>query len=270
MEFLVTGDAFKTFWKYKDGTVRRHNFPKYEYIELATRSTTDYSFDLPLELRIVIMKRMFTSLLISRNFELAFDLCCVSKDFAMIVYRQIYGRDSIDAMEGLRRLVRTFYLIESIDDEYLSKENLEDFTRVGLKLTSRYPSLANRIRPLVPWDHVFQMIELVDGIVDDSGDLTTHTTGEYYGDIVWSFGNHEEGIFKVSTLMHPIICIMLVDHTGNLTSTEKKFRRCAHFHGFVKLLRYIYGNQAGIYFMVKDNNNMDNPFITHTELFITV
>lgn len=270
MKLLVTQSKTSTrIWNYYDGFIKPCYLASFTSHDLVQNNNQIYSFELPTELELLIIKHLLMIYLETRNFEQAFDLCTINKFICRMIYYQIYGVDKyIDLTTMIRRLARTFYLCESIYDEYLAIPNLSAVPKVAIVLT-RIPSRQNRAC-IAPWD--FDLNEMSLEEIDMENEIVDlHAfAGLTHGDTVWINGKEVNGIIEANVFEHPVISFILQDYTEALIPTENKFTANRSFWFFSRLLRWCFGKQTGVYYMAKEKEQHRNPFIHRSDTLVSL
>jgi hypothetical protein len=267
MRVLVTNNSFGSpiIWEYDSGIVER-----IDLIDFNTHTLfPDNSFQitLPLDLFETIIDYMMTSLLETRNFDLAFQLCTINKRSCFWFYTQIYGQKDLSTLVMLYRLSRSFRLADSLYDEYLCCPNP---TASGLNAVALYRNGSLRYNPRFdPWDFIRE-IEVQRLNIDPEETFTDiHTfAGQFHGDSVWVHGTEDDGIYTTDTIHHPVLVLICCDYSYALIPTRQSINQ--NWRQFIKFLRRAFGQRTGVYIMVKHQNDEQNPFIETTDLLVQV
>lgn len=204
----------------------------------------------------------------TQNLEAAFDLCTLNSEICKLIYYQVFGSTNPPpVLVMVHRLARSFYLVESIYDEYLTVPNLGTYTKVGLVLT-RLPNKM-RTRAYGPWD--FDLDIVLEELVLNNLDPHVHSfSGATHAETTWIQGTELNGVIEVDILEQPVINFILQDYTEALIPKEKSFTDNMYFRYFSRLLRVTFGKQTGIYFMVKPGLQERNPFINRSDTLLSL
>ena len=222
--------------------------------------------NLPYELVEKIMVYLFKIYLESCNFDLCTDLLFFSRNFASLIYRSIYERDlDLDFETIYYRLVNTFIVLQNLHDDYLTAFARLDYPCIKLTST-RDPGSGHQ-----PWDftHDIVITNLTGVVVDLTETLEQVRFGSRYGETVWFSGNHRNGFFDAASVRYPIFNLQMVDVFDTLCYVEPDV--CSkNFFGFFSLMRRAFGKTSGLYVMVKEDEDVANPFITRSDLFLEI
>jgi len=265
MKLMVArSGSISNFYEYKDSKVTKLNLLSFDEHELVGLNTVDYRFNFPRELVCMIVRELYRSLLLSFNFgEACIIATSLDYETLKIVYRDIYGPiEDTTRKQMIHRLCRTFALLESLHDDYLTVPNICEMTPSIMLCVQ--PSL--RYKPVyMPWefDADFSLME------QTSVPANCIYTGRLMGDTVFVSGTEDAGIIDVTKFCHPIFMFGLTDHTGTLLTSTKHFERTDKFRYFSNLLENIYGHSTAVLYMVKPANQSRNPFITSSDIYIT-
>jgi hypothetical protein len=269
MKLLVTRDQREEesfFFKLQNNRIERLIFPHYGSHDLIADLEQSLILNvLPIEIVMMILKRLFIKYLRSFNFDLVMNLAMCNKVICSMIYFQCFGiQEKVSVLEKMRRLSKTFNLLEEIHDQYVTTPNMGHYSRVALMLT-RFGSL-NRQRKYHPWDFESDF-DLLDMEEIDNGTLVF--PGRFYGDTVLVHGVEMNGIIDYQEIEHPVFVFGLRDYTDALIPNEKSFFESVSFRYFSRLIKACYGEQTGIYFMVKPHNQFGNPFITASDTLVS-
>lgn len=217
---------------------------------------------LPRELVEIIIVELFTCMLTTFNFHLAFYVCQTDSKILKRIYSSIYGKADICRLDMLERISKTMQLLEALHDDYITVPN-ESELAVNIMLCVQ-PSL--RYKPMYnPWEFRTEF----DLHIQSSVPATAIIHGTLFGDTVYISGNEEDGIIDVERFQHPVFCFGLSAYTGELIASQRTILRSRMFIHFKRLLVYIYGPNTGVYFMVKPTGQEMNPFITSSDAYVS-
>ncbi len=266
MDLLITQGEISSIWQVeKDRRATRLEFASFGERDLCTSSCFLRSIALPLELVEKILLWLFRLYLKTWNFDLCIDLLLFSRSFTGVLYRAIYqGCSNISFMRQYSRLCRTFYILENIYEDYLAVEGHLNYHCV--KLTSMR-SVGSKHQP---WDfnHRVMVQPIVGNVVDLTDTQIQVRYGKCYGETVWLSGNYRRGVFKANVLKTPVINLMMVDVFDSLIHDTQGFND--HYFCFFRLLKRAFGERTALFVMVKEDADLDNPFITRSDLFLEI
>jgi len=234
--------------------------------ELTFTGTPLTPFDFPDPITYNILFRLLYMYLRTQHFEEASDLLVINRKFAFAVYRQIYGKfepNSILVM--ISRLSYTFRILQAFYDEYLSERNYSLETNVAIRLERRSIYTV----PLAPWD--FYPSVILEGhanLTVPQQPVNTYCTGRNFGDIVQVIGASTQGVVEATQIHHPVFTVILGTLSQSLIPNESDFWHNRYFKKFTNLLRVVFGNHSGVYFMVNPVGIEESPFITQSDTFI--
>lgn len=262
MKLLVaqTKEKNSCFWKFENNLVEPLPLKRFDNHDLLQNTRVIKPGFLPYEIVDLVMKYLFKTYIETQNFEQAFELTMLNRDFARTIYFKIFGtRRTTNLEQMLYRLAKTFYLIEQIYDEYITLENSGSICKVGIKLT-RNPWKMNA-RLYGPWDFSMNDFELEELDAEDLYPNVMHFKGETHGETVWIHGTEMNGVIDVAMFQNPVLNFILADYTDALIPCESVFAENLYFKSFSRLLKVCFGHQTGVYFMVKESIDRRNPFI---------
>lgn len=223
---------------------------------------------LPVELVLLIVKRLLMIYLQTQNLESAFELCTLNSEICKVIYYQVFGiQKTPNIREMIHRLAKTFYLVESIYDEFLTVPNLGTYSKVGLVLT-RLPNKI-RTRNNGPWDYDLDIL-LEELVLDNLSPHVHAFSGPTHADTCWVQGTELNGVIDVTVMEQPVINFILQDYTDALIPHERTWGQNKFFCYFSRLLRVTFGKQTGVYYMVKPGPHARNPFITRSETLMSL
>lgn len=262
MKVLVTNkyDGAPVLWEYDEGIVERIDLVDFNTHTLLPDDTPSCFY--PIDLAEKIIMYVYNRRVETRNFDQAMQIAFISRFFAKKIYNDIYKNKGTSVLFMLKRLGLTFRFAESIYDSLCVPTSTNGFIGIG---STRLGSLSHR-RRFDPWDffprvHTDELFTLEE----DNPDLFIFP-GEFYGDTVWIRGRDLDGIYDVDYLQHPVIVLILRDYTDSLIPTPQTINPT--WRSFANLLRKAFGPHTGVNIMVKENHDVDNPFINITTMFV--
>lgn len=265
MEFLVTATEPTTIWQLEGNEIFQLDFHDFSSISLIPENKLVIP-KLPTELATRVLVHLFEYYLSQRDYHLALSCCRVDKYHLQKFYNGIYGRETDTPQNLFKRISRTFQFCEAIDDYLCTPCN--EFQCIALRLAR--PGLDRNQSPLRPWQFGPYNVteEIPPYYTIGYENITPFHLGDSVGDVVWLRGNfHRNGIFKASALYHPVINLILCDTSDNVLPVNKTLATNTYFSKFCDLLKWIYGVDVIVNFMVKEDNN---PFLIFTETFINL
>lgn len=266
MQILVTNnyEGGPLLWEYDNGKVERLDLVDFSTHSMILDTTPQISMPLPPEIYETIISYVMEIRLTLRNLQLAFELCTIDKRTLGLFYRQIYQQSSDVSGVMLHRLGRTFELVNSIYEDYILRQNIGMIPMCGLRCY-RKPSL--RHAPLYePWDFSAD-VEPMRLEIDEGFMLETKAFPHFlHGGTVWLHGYEDDGVYTVDRIDNPAIVLIMQDYTFTLIPSHGTVTN--KWHHFSDLLKRIFGPLTGVYLMVKESHDRDNPFIELTDNFL--
>jgi len=239
------------------------DLPKYDNEYDLDHNYTNVSFTFPLELTQRIIMDLFYTALFNFHYNEACKIAVTSRSVLNCVYMFMYGyeRYTTNITEKILRVSRTLKLLEVLHDDYLSVSNESEVTPSIMLCVE--PSL--RYNPVYyPWDCRTDFLLMTQTALPAS----TAVPGMMFGDTVFITGKEDYGVFDVDVMYHPVFLFGITDHSGTLLTSAKHFQRTDKFKYFSKLLAFIYGSRTGVFYMVKPEDQVRNPFITSSDEYI--
>jgi hypothetical protein len=268
MKVLVTNNSYGSpiIWEYDEGEVERMDLIDFNTHIMLIDQGPELGW-LPLDLYEIIINQVMADRLATRNFGLAFELLTINRRTLFMFYYQIYGSKTVSTRVMLAQLSRTFELGEAFYEQYLAAPNP---TSSGLNAVSLTRLGSLRYNPkFEPWDFMpvadIQRVTVSD---EDSLEGIHIFPGQFHGDTVWIHGEEDNGIYNVKKLHHPVFLIILCDFTYALIPTRQTINN--NWYKFCEFMRQAFGPNTGFYFMVKHQQDVQNPFIETTELFVQI
>jgi len=235
------------------------------WTESDIRVTDPFVVDLPYELIIVIIKKLFYTLILETQFQLAFELCLLNRDLAAILYNEIYQTDQPRVTAMCTRICKTFMILESIHDDYITEDNNENCGRAAINLVYSQSFL-----PVYhPWDFrsEIEINELLINSINFEQINAFH--GDTFGENVWVFGQQRNGIIDSTGIYSPVLVLIFTDYTGSLVLSRKALSKTNTYRSLTKLLTMIYGVNCKVFFMIRPVGQDNNPFVTGSSEFIS-
>lgn len=263
MNILVTATYPPTLWEIKNDKTFKLEFKDFTSISLIAENYTQIP-PLPTDLATKILSYLLLIYLEERDYHLALSCCRIDKYHLKYFYNRIYRPSNSSPLEQFTRLSKTFLFCEAIDD-YLCAPCYE-YQSVALRLSR--PGFEIDQRPLRPWQFGAYSIteEIPPNFTVGFEHIHPIHVGDNVCDTIWLQGVfHNNGIFKATHVLHPVINIILCDTSDTILPINKDLIRNFYFIKFIELLKLIYGPRMVINFMVKDDSN---PFLVLSESFI--
>lgn len=263
MDLLVTQGDYSSIWRVdQDKRATKLELQRFGERDLCPSTCFLRSIDLPLEIVEKILLILLRHYLRTWNFDLCADLLWFSRGFTGVIYRAIYGHNHISFYRQYNRLYKTFQILENIYDEYLGAEGDEKYHCV--KLTSMRSKGSNH----QPWDfmHRPMVVPIVGSVVDLTDTQIQVRYGKPYGETLWLSGRYHKGMFRAKEFKTPVINLMMVDVFDALIHDARSFNH--YYISFFKLLKRSFGDQTALFVMVKEDEDVENPFITRSDLFL--
>jgi len=230
---------------------------------LITANTIKCRFKFPREIQNMIITTLFKDLLLNFNYREAFVLAQIDRSILKMLYQLMYGPEQTNAYESLiKRISQTTALLEGLHDEYITTPN-PDCLLTGQMLciapSLRYKAVMNI------WDFYpeFDLMEIT------SITSSTQSFGEIHGNTALYDMIVKDGK-EVSIKFHPIFILGLTDYTSCLISSPSTFTKTSSFKQFASILKSIYGKHTAVFWMVKPDTQKRNPFITSSDIFISL
>lgn len=264
MKLLFSSIPQPRVWEYHNGVISPVDFETFDDDYLCTCDDIDYDLKFPLEIQLEIFKHLLDLYIRTRNFELVLDLIQVSKPVCDLIYKTVFKKSSRSLIEKAKRLIQTFNICQRIHDYYITSKRLFPFSAISLVRES-----INLKDPLQIWDfHFGYSIKQQPGIItDEESEAEQVIVGPNHGDTLWIRGEWEDSFFNCEELNIPIINIILSDYFKVLIPTESSIKNCSSIIRFSALLRKAYGPRVSINFMVRNDYDVDNVFVTSSDLF---
>lgn len=254
MELLITRSARPTFWKHSDGVVNEIKLSAFDNHELL-HPTWHLKNYLPWEICSLILHHLFEIEIKTFNFDQAGALVAINKSFAYEIYRSIFGdRSVLSPTVAIKRVCNTLNLIERVYDEYLTLNRSSKYTMCQIVKTNS--------NHFMPWDSILDVAPVATrGIVANPDEkVYQFETGTTHGDTAWLVGEYKRnGLFKCDRFRHPIICMQVCNYNDYVVSRSRRLQNCPVTKHFVKLLRRIFGENTGVFFVYNDTD-LENPF----------
>lgn len=266
MNILVSQTDYAHLWKYDDGQVTKLVMRNFRTHHLAPSNTpkVDASM-LPAELTTKIILLNFMMMLKEYNFQEASELLVDQLTVRTIYLNLFPGRNLITVSEMIGRIYRTLHMLETIYDDYLTVPNYGRVEHVALRFTHRGDLGMARNSMLNPWDFRCDIrLEEFDTDVESKVFLG----GPDLGDSILIGGSSSNGVIRAQTIFHPVLTILLGDKADILLPTESNFWRNKNFISFSKLLRKVFGPNAGVFYMCRRNGDHENVFVTSSDMII--
>lgn len=264
MKLLITRGDRPSVWKIdEDNRASQMIFKAFGEHDLQLDLNMAQRSALPYELVEKIMIYLFKSYLETCNFDLCTDLLFFSRAFTRLIYGNVYDiEENLGFNEMYTRLVNTFLILQNIYDDFLTASARLEYPLI--KLTSTQSPMNTH----EPWDFFHDvLISSIPGMVIDLTESCEQVRyGELYGETVVFYGRHERGYFEASQVKTPVLNFKFVDVMDTLLFTEDELET-KNFYGFFNLMKKAFGKSCGIFVMVKEDEDVDNPFIASSDLF---
>lgn len=270
MKLLIsqTKENHACYWHFENNRVSPLDLQQFQTHDLFQDEHQIKPVSLPFELVMLITKNLFKMYIDTYNFAEACNLCFVNKEFAKVIYMNIYGPGKIKHVDIMKRLSRTFRLLELIYDEYLTVPNLGAFTKVGFVMTRNGTKVGNR--HYHPWDFFLDETSLEEIILPDLVPSFMEFHGANHSDTSWVHGTELNGVIDATAIENPVICFILQDYNDTLIPKESTIEENDSFVKFAKLLRVCFGYRTAAYFMVKNDNERRNPFLHRSSTIMSL
>lgn len=266
MQILVTNnyEGGPLLWEYNDGKVERLDLVDFTRHNMLIDYTPPLSMRFPPEIYEKIIGYVMEIRLTLRNHQLAFELCTLDRRSLLMFYKQIYHQTSHLAGIMLYRLGRTFELVHNIYEDYILRQNNGMVPMAGIRCYRR-PSLRHTPK-YEPWDFTPD-VEAVRLEIDEGFMLEAKSFPHFlHGGSVWVHGYEDDGVYTVSGIDSPGIVLILQDYTFSLIPSYNTVSN--NWSYFSDLLKRTFGPMTGVYLMVKEIHDRDNPFIELTDNFL--
>jgi hypothetical protein len=114
----------------------------------------------------------------------------------------------------------------------------------------------------LPWNGILDVAPVrTTGIVENPDEsVYQFETGTTHGDTAWLVGKFKtNGIFNCARFRQPVLCFQVTDYNDYVVSKSRKLQQCQTTKKFVQLLRQIFGQNLGVFFVYNDIIT-GNPF----------
>jgi hypothetical protein len=298
MKIFETRDSQKrrVIYQYKDNELTVLPLEDFNFHDILTSNPDPYVYNLPVELYSEIIKQVFCIRLSTRNLDLLMDLAKINRFTTRLVYDQLYGIENespvqISIVEMLKRISATMNLLMNLHDDYVICERY-DYRKVGIRLhhqdhaetnpnlpwvwlngrarvqrnlithTADSPTIRNTV--VNPWDFCSNFeITQIERANTFTGMSAIH--GDFYGDTIFVDGRNRHGMYDCTKIQHPIFTFLLVESDrALLIPTHETFELTHTFGCLTDMLRIMYGPQTGVYFMVRE----EDEITSHSDSFI--
>jgi len=261
---VPTPNDLHDIWRVEDGVARKMVWKDYSAHTIYGNTKSFDKIYLPYEIVEIILDYLMEDYVRTFNFDLASDLLQYSKCYSIHVYQMIYY-ECVDWKNAYIALCRTFTILEMIHDAYFTEEGSESNSIHLLR-----PGTPGYGRVYEPWDFCFDIIINPTTLISDDEEhlgMVSLFTGYKLGTNIWLTGKYEDGCFEVTRMRYPLIIIYFSDFMDNVQVSESMIEENLNFKYFAKLLKFIYGENTGIYIAV--SRDFENPFLSDNfiELF---
>lgn len=254
MELLITRSARPAFWKYENGSTSQLKLLEFGDHDLL-QPCWHLKRSLPWEICSMILHHLFEIEIRSFNFDLAGALVQINSYFAMEIYRSIFGDKAVVSTRvAIKRVCNTLNLIERMYDEYLTLSRSSRYTMCQI--------VKSNSAHFMPWDGILDVAPVPSrGIVANPDEkVYQFETGTTHGDTAWLVGSYKRnGMFQCDRFRHPVLCIQVCNYNDYVITKSNQIQRCKITIRFVKLLRRIFGEKTGVFFVYNDAE-LENPF----------
>ena len=267
MKMLVSNNFYGSpiLWEYDEGLVERIDLIDFNTHQMVMDSS--FEMKLPRDLMLPILEHTMNLYLESRNFGQALQLCFVCRQVAKHFYKQIYQATHQDCLVMLFRLGKTYRFAEELYEGYLATPNINNS---AFNACTFYRQPTSRFRTNYnPWEFRSELdIQTLNIDPDNSFRNVFSFPGQFNGDTIFINGTEDDGIYDVSSYHHPVIVLILADYAYSLIPARGNVND--NWHCFARFVRRAFGENCGIYMMVKHQIDLDNPFIETTDIFAQI
>lgn len=267
MNILIATEPLTTLWEYKQGYVKKIKIDLFTEHDCCYPGE-DFKMYLPMELQLRVLYYLLDIYLETRNFDLICELVSTCKLYAKQIYNYIFGKSKQSLNNKISQTIRILNICQKIYDYYLSS-NLS-YIYAGVKLVGT--NCENGNLNIWEYDQGISAVELNGVIYDDGGDVFSIDVGENYGSQVWITGYYsdKDGYYKCTDIQTPVINIILCDEYDVLMASEKRLKNNTSINTFANLLRKAFGTRTSINFMIRQDEDYDNIFITNSNIFYSL
>lgn len=264
MKLIVANYPEPSIWNYDHGKVTRFNVDLFEEHDLCYEST-EFKMFLPLEVQLKIFSYLFNLYIETRNFDLVCELVTVNTLVAKQIYNQIFGKSDQTLVAKTTRVIHTMSICQQIYEYFLCAKRCNTYSAIRL-IREPDPIEPTNLR-IWEFNHGMGIDELRGIIYDQDNNIFNIDLGRNYGTQVWITGTYCDGLWDCSDIQTPIINIILSDQNDILLSTEDRLKKNKSVQAFASILRQAYGPRTAINFMIREDNDEDNPFLTMSNYF---
>lgn len=268
MKLLATldQDRKRVLYNYDNNQLALITLDTFENHDLLVHSLPLEQVNLPTlarELIFGVVQYLLLARLSTRNLDLVFELALISKPITFFLYTEIFGFDDVPQSypEMINRLGKTLRLLERVHDDFVTEFNDSKIPKIGMsfrRLPSHYqPSII--IPQIYPW----QFDQEPDLFVLDNIRGISSLIGPFNGNTIWIMGKNRNGIYNCEEFQYPVFVFCLTEFTGALLPIDGLFENNEPFRAVAAMLRIMYGENAGVYFMVRKFENRYD-FITNS------
>ena len=265
MNVLVTKTEPAFFYKVEEDRLTLLNLYDFSNYELFPDNQTIVG-TLPTEIGERVITYLFWGYVRDRDFYMANCLLNINKYMLGKFFEQFYRMRSRQYVQMYKKLSKSLFHLESIDDHLLGliKEDHNAclrLTRVGAPFN---PS------PMRPWHFgAYSLTEMMaNRFYKGNRPVKVYAAGPKISDIVWIDGiMNREGIIVDACVFHPVINLVYCNVVDNILPEVPTFENDYYFRKFVNIVKYVYGPNTLINVMVKED---ENPFVVTTNSFISL